>query len=65
MKWTHTGVSRAGHGPLKLIEKYKGRLVLLLQKDFPKEALQPTVMYEDVFMIQYLKIQEVHNALLK
>lgn len=41
-------ITRAGHDPIKLIEKYKDRLVLLHQKDFPKEAPQPMVMYDGV-----------------
>lgn len=41
-------IMRAGADPLELIEKYKDRLVLLHQKDFPKEAPQPMVMYDGI-----------------
>lgn len=41
-------ITRAGRDPLQLIDKYKDRLVLLHQKDFPKESLQPIVMYDGV-----------------
>ncbi|KRG13203.1 sugar phosphate isomerase/epimerase family protein [Lederbergia galactosidilytica] len=41
-------ITRAGHDPLKLMEKYQDRLVLLHQKDFPKESPQPIVMYDGV-----------------
>ncbi|GGP16402.1 sugar phosphate isomerase/epimerase family protein [Oceanobacillus neutriphilus] len=41
-------ITRAGQDPLKLIEKYKDRLVLLHQKDFPKESPQPINMYDGI-----------------
>ena len=39
-------VYRGGQNPIDLINKYKDRLVLLHQKDFPKDAPQPLVMYD-------------------
>ena len=39
---------RGGQDPLQLIDKYKDRLVLLHQKDFPEDAPQPLNMYDGV-----------------
>lgn len=41
-------VTRAGIDPIGLIEKYRDRLVLLHQKDFPAQAPQPLVMYDGI-----------------
>ncbi|WP_066188482.1 MULTISPECIES: sugar phosphate isomerase/epimerase family protein [Gracilibacillus] len=41
-------IARAGQDPLELIQKYKDRLVLLHQKDFPERASQPLNMYDGV-----------------
>ncbi|KIL42498.1 hypothetical protein SD70_00995 [Gordoniibacillus kamchatkensis] len=41
-------IIRGGQNPLHLIEKYRERLVLLHQKDFPQHAPQPIVMYDGV-----------------
>lgn len=37
---------RGGQDPMKFMEKYTDRLLLLHQKDFPKDAPQPKVMYD-------------------
>lgn len=37
---------RGGQDPIELIRKYADRLLLLHQKDFPKNAVQPKVMYD-------------------
>ncbi|GAB2556977.1 sugar phosphate isomerase/epimerase family protein [Gracilibacillus alcaliphilus] len=39
-------IARGGADPLALIKKYRDRLVLLHQKDFPANASQPIVMYD-------------------
>ncbi|NLK07375.1 MAG: sugar phosphate isomerase/epimerase [Firmicutes bacterium] len=39
---------RAGEDPVELIEKYKDRLVLLHQKDFPADAPQPLVVFDNL-----------------
>ncbi|MDY4191495.1 MAG: sugar phosphate isomerase/epimerase [Oscillospiraceae bacterium] len=39
-------ITRGGYDPVKMIEKYSDRLVLLHQKDFPKNAPQPICMYD-------------------
>lgn len=41
-------VMRAGLDPIAVMEKYRDRLVLLHQKDFPEKAPQPLVMFEGV-----------------
>lgn len=41
-------VARGGVDPIALMEKYLDRLVLLHQKDFPQDAPQPLVMFENV-----------------
>lgn len=40
--------ARGGVDPIALMEKYKERLVLLHQKDFPKDAPQPLVVFENI-----------------
>ncbi|NLJ86896.1 MAG: sugar phosphate isomerase/epimerase [Firmicutes bacterium] len=40
--------TRGGQNPVELIRKYKDRLVLLHQKDFPKDAPQNLVMYDGI-----------------
>ena len=37
---------RGGQDPVAMIEKYRDRLVLLHQKDFPRDAPQPAVMFD-------------------
>ncbi len=39
---------RGGQDPRALIEKHRDRLVLLHQKDFPQDAPQPLILYEDI-----------------
>ncbi|NMB45063.1 MAG: sugar phosphate isomerase/epimerase [Firmicutes bacterium] len=39
---------RGGQDPVELIKKYQDRLILLHQKDFPKDAPQPQVMYDNL-----------------
>lgn len=39
-------VIRGGDNPVELIKKYKDRIVLIHQKDFPKDAPQPMNMYD-------------------
>jgi hypothetical protein len=50
-----------------LMEKYKDRLVLLHQKDFPKESPQPIVMYNGIIDtnrdITYPMFEETKNPL--
>ncbi|MCJ8008351.1 sugar phosphate isomerase/epimerase family protein [Lederbergia wuyishanensis] len=41
-------IMRGGQDPLKLIEKYRDRLILLHQKDFPKNAPQPVNMFDGI-----------------
>ncbi|HZJ57632.1 MAG TPA: sugar phosphate isomerase/epimerase [Clostridia bacterium] len=41
-------IMRSGQDPIKVIEKYGDRLILLHQKDFPKDAPQPVVMYDGI-----------------
>lgn len=41
-------VTRGGFDPVTLIQKYKDRLVLLHQKDFPKNAPQAINMYDGI-----------------
>ncbi|MBS4202171.1 sugar phosphate isomerase/epimerase [Bacillus sp. FJAT-49732] len=41
-------IMRGGQDPLKLIEKYRDRLILLHQKDFPKNAPQPVKMFDGI-----------------
>ena len=41
-------VLRGGGNPIELMKKYRDRVVLLHQKDFPKQAPQPLVMYDGV-----------------
>lgn len=41
-------MTRAGQDPVKLIKRYKDRLVLLHQKDFPKDSPQNMVMYNGI-----------------
>jgi sugar phosphate isomerase/epimerase len=43
---------RGGQNPLELMQKYKDRLLLLHQKDFPKNAPQPKVMYDGLIAPQ-------------
>jgi len=40
--------ARGGQNPVDLIKKYRDRLILLHQKDFPRNAPQPLVMYDGV-----------------
>ena len=39
---------RGGFDPVKLIHRYKDRLLLIHQKDFPKNAPQPINMYDGI-----------------
>ncbi|MCR2821744.1 sugar phosphate isomerase/epimerase family protein [Lederbergia panacisoli] len=39
-------IMRGGQDPLKLIEQYRDRLILLHQKDFPKDSPQPVNMFD-------------------
>ncbi|MBS4197106.1 sugar phosphate isomerase/epimerase family protein [Lederbergia citri] len=39
-------IMRGGQDPLKLIDKYQDRLILLHQKDFPKDSPQPVNMFD-------------------
>ncbi len=41
-------VFRGGQNPIDLIEKFKDRIVLLHQKDFPEKAPQNLVMYDGI-----------------
>lgn len=41
-------MTRGGQDPRQLIEKYKDRLVLLHQKDFPANSPQPLIMYDGI-----------------
>ncbi|MBW8348771.1 sugar phosphate isomerase/epimerase [Bacillus sp. IITD106] len=41
-------IMRGGQDPLKLIEKYRDRLILLHQKDFPKDSPQPVNMFDGI-----------------
>ncbi len=41
-------VMRGGQDAIELIKKYKDRLVLLHQKDFPKDAPQPLNMFDGI-----------------
>lgn len=41
-------IMRGGQDPLKLIEKYRDRLILLHQKDFSKNASQPVNMFDGI-----------------
>ncbi len=41
-------VFRGGQNPIEYIQKYKDRLVLLHQKDFPSEAPQPIDVYDGI-----------------
>lgn len=41
-------VMRGGNDPVRLIEKYRDRIILLHQKDFPKNAPQPVNMFDGV-----------------
>jgi len=41
-------MTRGGQNPLQMIEKYKDRIILLHQKDFPENAPQPIVMYDGI-----------------
>ncbi len=41
-------IMRGGQDPVELIRKYKDRLVLIHQKDFPKDAPQPLNMYDGI-----------------
>ena len=41
-------VTRAGLDPIAVMEKYRDRLVLLHQKDFPNDAPQRLVMFDGV-----------------
>jgi sugar phosphate isomerase/epimerase len=41
-------IARAGQNPVELIDRYKDRLVLLHQKDFPADAPQPLVMFDGI-----------------
>ena len=55
---------RAGQDPVELIEKYKDRLVLLHQKDFPADASQPLVVYEGlVDRNQEISMETFANAI--
>ncbi|MCM3115374.1 sugar phosphate isomerase/epimerase [Neobacillus sp. MER 74] len=60
-------IMRGGEDPIKLMEKYKDRLVLLHQKDFPKESPQPIVMYNGIIdanrEITYPLFEETKNPL--
>jgi sugar phosphate isomerase/epimerase len=41
-------VTRAGHNPIDWMKRYRERIVLLHQKDFPAQAPQPISMYDGV-----------------
>lgn len=41
-------IMRGGYDPIDYINKYKDRIILIHQKDFPANAPQPLVMYEGV-----------------
>ena len=43
---------RGGQDPRALMEQYQDRLILLHQKDFPKDAAQPLVMYDGLVDIE-------------
>ncbi|MFC7391620.1 sugar phosphate isomerase/epimerase family protein [Scopulibacillus cellulosilyticus] len=45
-------MTRGGQDPVQMIEKYKDRLILLHQKDFPKNAPQPLVMFDGIVDIE-------------
>lgn len=51
-------MTRGGQDPLQMMEKYKDRLVLLHQKDFPRNAPQPIVMFDGVVDLN----QEITDA---
>lgn len=41
-------MARGGQDPVTLMKKYRDRLILLHQKDFPLDAPQPLVMFEGI-----------------
>lgn len=55
-------VTRGGQDPLEYINKYKNRIVLIHQKDFPANAPQPIVMYNGTIRPQAEINHEVFSA---
>lgn len=54
--------ARGGKNPVELIKKYKDRVVLLHQKDFPKDAPQNLVMYDGIINPERLINMDVFLA---
>lgn len=43
-------ITRGGYDPIDYINKYKDRIVLIHQKDFPADAPQPICMFDGIIM---------------
>ena len=55
-------ITRGGQNPLDYIDKYKDRIVMIHQKDFPVKAPQPVVMFDGIIRPEANITDEVFSA---